>query len=137
MQDYLISTNKIQECDYNTQTNGENIPVNDTSVTDFCRNSWPENLQELYRRSCDNLKREECADLAKLLDKYSHCFAKSPTDLGRTSVVQHTIDTGNTQPIRTAPRMPPKAFEGEEEKIIKPPTLRRSPRNRQQAKHGT
>ncbi|KAJ8036035.1 hypothetical protein HOLleu_19893 [Holothuria leucospilota] len=52
------------------------------------------------------------------MEKYNSVFAKSPTDLGRTSVIQHEIDTGDARPIRQAPRRPPKAFEHEEEKVI-------------------
>ncbi|KAJ8037598.1 hypothetical protein HOLleu_18448 [Holothuria leucospilota] len=53
------------------------------------------------------------------MEKYNSVFAKSPTDLGRTSVIQHEIDTGDARPIRQAPRRPPKAFEHEEEKVIR------------------
>ncbi|KAH3880877.1 hypothetical protein DPMN_004799 [Dreissena polymorpha] len=35
------------------------------------------------------------------------------------SAVKHTIDVGNHRPIKVPPRRVPKAFEGEEEKIIK------------------
>ncbi len=52
------------------------------------------------------------------LIKHSDVFAKSPNDLGRTSVLKHKIDTGNSAPIRQRPRRPPIAFDKEEEKII-------------------
>ena len=39
-------------------------------------------------------------------------------DLGRTDVMEHTIQTGDARPIKLAPRRTPRAFVEEEEKII-------------------
>jgi hypothetical protein len=69
-------------------------------------------------KSCIDLDNEQQAELAKLLHKHSDCFSKSPTDLGITSLIQHEIDTGDAQPVKSAPRRPPMAFAGEEEKVI-------------------
>lgn len=44
--------------------------------------------------------------------KHSHVFAKSKDDLGRTSVVQHKIDTGIAIPVRQPPRRLPIARKG-------------------------
>ena len=44
------------------------------------------------------------------------CF---PMDLGRTDVMEHTIQSGDARPIKLAPRRTPRAFVEEEEKIIK------------------
>ena len=80
---------------------------------------WPDDLKALYNRSCDELNSAHERDkLALLLNKHCTTFARSPTDLGRTSVTQHSIDTGDAVPIKQRPRRPPRAFEGEEEKII-------------------
>ena len=80
--------------------------------------SWPEELQKLYDRSREDLPPHKQERLRELLNKHANTFAKSPEDLGRTSVVQHTIDTGDARPIRQPPRRPPKAFQGEEEKVL-------------------
>ena len=56
--------------------------------------------------------------LAGLIEHNKDTFAKGPTDLGQTSVVTHHIDTGTSKPIKQQPRWTPKAFEGEEEKIL-------------------
>lgn len=40
------------------------------------------------------------AKLEALLAKYDDIFAYTPDQLGRSSIVQHTIDTGDHQPIR-------------------------------------
>ncbi len=55
----------------------------------------------------------------RLVGKHAELFAKSPTDLGRTSLVCHKIDTGDARPVKQAPRRPPMAFAQEEQKIIK------------------
>ena len=41
--------------------------------------------------------------------KYQNVFAKSKYDLGRTTIVQHEIDTGDHPPIKQAPRRMPLA----------------------------
>ena len=41
-----------------------------------------------------------------------------PMDLGRTDVMEHTIQTGDARPIKLAPRRTPRAFVEEEEKLI-------------------
>ena len=79
---------------------------------------WSEKLQELYERSCETLSPNQQKTLRELLAKHENTFAKSAEDLGRTSIVQHTIDTGDARPIRQPPRRPPKAFQGEEEKVL-------------------
>ena len=80
--------------------------------------SWSDELKDLYVRSCKGLDTGERQRLAALLDKHRKSFAMSADDHGRTSIVRHAIDTGNASPIKQRPRRPPRAFEGEEEKII-------------------
>lgn len=48
---------------------------------------------------------EQTATLVRLLDEYSDVFSSGPDDLGRTGVVNHQIDTGNS--IKQAPRRVP------------------------------
>ena len=79
---------------------------------------WSRDLNQLYDRSCTELNSSEKDKLFALFEKHESTFANSPTDLGRTSVVQHTIDTGDAVPIKQRPRRPPRAFIEEEEKII-------------------
>ena len=81
--------------------------------------TWPDNLKALYERSCAGLNSYERDQLAALIGKHRRTFAKSLTDHGRTSIVQHAIDTGDAVPIKQRPCRPPRAFEQEEEKIIK------------------
>ena len=102
-----------------TSDNNETTKVEENMVSSACdTHAWCEGLRDLYDRSSKGLDQDQCSRLAELLNRHSICFATSPTDLGRTSVLQHSIDTGNAQPVRTPPRRPPMAFKGEEEKII-------------------
>ena len=75
-------------------------------------------VDELYQRNSMDLNADEKKQLRDLLIKHDNAFAKSPSDLGRTSILKHKIETGNARPIRQPARRPPRAFEGEEEKII-------------------
>ena len=56
--------------------------------------------------------------LQSLIFKYADCFSANATDLGRTSLLKHHIDTGSTPPIRFRPRRPPKAFQPHEDELI-------------------
>ena len=49
------------------------------------------------------LSRSENKCLADLLETYSHIFATSGLDLGRTNTVQHSIDTGDAHPNQQSP----------------------------------
>lgn len=80
--------------------------------------SVPEHLVELFECSSENLDQTERNQLKSLLIKHSDVFASSSSDLGRTSVVKHRIDTGDNPPAKQRPRRPPFAFADEESKII-------------------
>ena len=67
----------------------------------------PEHLLKLYRESAAHLSPEETPKLAEFLSKNEDVFARSADDLGRTSLVQHTIDTGNARPVKQPPRRVP------------------------------
>ena len=82
--------------------------------------SMPEHLKTLYEDSIGNLKTdEEKQMLADVLRQHESAFAKSPTDLGRCSVLKHMIDTGGAAPIRQPMRRTPQGFEHEEEKHLR------------------
>ena len=88
------------------------------SYSEVHMSAWCKDLHELYNRSCDGLNPDQQVELARLIDRHLTCFSTSPTDLGRTSILKHEIDTGDAQPVKTPPRRPPMAFEGEEERVI-------------------
>ena len=62
---------------------------------------------------------EQKLDLVDLLNQYRDVFAYSPTELGRTSVVKHHIDTGNNPPVRQRPYRTPQIQREQIDKHIK------------------
>ena len=53
--------------------------------------------------SSTNLTSQQQADLQRFLNKFSDVFATSDSDLGRTNVLEHSIDTQGHQPIYQRP----------------------------------
>ena len=97
------------------------LPVGDSEAAEIQRqmgqdspspkgSTWPDTVTRLYQRSSTSLNDTEREQLCGLLDKHMGLFAKSPTDLGRTAVVEHKIDTGHARSIKQAPRRLPHAF---------------------------
>jgi transposase InsO family protein/predicted aspartyl protease len=78
----------------------------------------PEHLQSLWERSTVNLTPEQGCEVRTLLLKHQSVFAKNKNDLGRTDIVQHRINTGNSAPIRQQPRRVPMAKKEEAEQEI-------------------
>lgn len=105
--------------DSTTEPSGKALRVSPASISkEIAISSWPEPLQDLYDRSCKDLNGEQKLHLRLLLDKYKNTFSTSPTDLGRTSVLEHSIPTGNACPVKLSPRRTPRAFVDQEDKII-------------------
>ena len=67
----------------------------------------PSQVRDLYERSADNLDDDQKVTLRKLLCEFSDVFSEGSHDLGRTSEVKHTIDTGDARPIRQPARRLP------------------------------
>ena len=67
----------------------------------------PPHLRHLYQESVTELNTEEAHSLAEFLVRNADVFAESASDLGRTSLVQHVIDTGEALPIKQPPRRVP------------------------------
>ena len=59
-----------------------------------------EHLIQLYNQSVVNLSSCEAETVMTLLTNYSTLFSKkNSNDLGRTSLIEHAIDTGYSKPI--------------------------------------
>lgn len=74
---------------------------------EFTSNQVPKHLQELMLRilrSAECLRPEQTARVQKLLSAYADVFAKGYLYLGCINRVQHHIITGNSPPIKYAPR---------------------------------
>ena len=61
----------------------------------------------------------ETLRLRSLLESYSDCFSTQEFDLGRTSVVTHTIDTGSNRPVKQPLRRHPPAHLEEIDRQVK------------------
>ena len=69
----------------------------------------PEHLQSLYKASSEHLNESQQSELATLLSECSTAFAVDDDDMGRTNVVQHTIDCSDARPVcQRARRLPSK-----------------------------
>ena len=55
----------------------------------------------------DDLTPQQREELAAAIYENRDLFSSGPTDMGRTGLVKHTIDTGDQRPIRLPPRRLP------------------------------
>ena len=78
----------------------------------------PEHLKELYEKSAKGKNEYEKKVIHWLLLKHQNVFSKNENDLGRTHLVEHTIDTGDAKPIKQPPRWLPMAFADEDRKAL-------------------
>ena len=76
-------------------------------------------LQGIVDRCGTQLTTTEQEQLHLLLTSYTDIFATNPMDLGRTSRLQHSIHTGETQPIRQRLRRLPLYRRGEVQQLLK------------------
>ena len=79
-----------------------------------------------------NLMPDQQTQLQALLDEYRDIFALSPNDLGRTNLVQHSIDTEGHAPIRLRPYRAPQVQKETSTvlKVINPVTMNSVTTNR-------
>jgi len=81
----------------------------------------PENnkiIEEMVSRVSPDLPDSTKGHLRQLLRKYNHVFSKNENDLGWTDLVTHTIDTGDSRPIRQQLRRHPPAHQEEIDKQV-------------------
>ena len=98
-----------------TSANTAEISQTTCSKTDI-----PDHLTDLYSKSCQNLKSDQQKIFKQLLIDNQNTFSKSSHDLGRTDLVQHTIDlVPGTKPIKQHPYRLPLAKRKEAENEIK------------------
>ena len=78
----------------------------------------PEHLSDLYSRSGKELTTGQQEVVAHLLSEYQDVFAATKTELGRTHLVEHEIDTGTTRPIKQRTRRVPLHKQDAEGKLV-------------------
>ena len=66
-----------------------------------------DHLQELIGRSCVGLSEEQCSRVSDLIKGFADVFSAGDHDLGRTNLAEHTINTGNSRPVKVPPRRIP------------------------------
>ena len=97
------------------------IESNSDETRSFCQNNIdnqiPSHLQKMWDDCKDNLTSDQKESVIKLLNQVEHLFSKGKTDIGKTDLVTHKIETGDSQPIKQAPRRLPfsKRHESEQE----------------------
>ena len=79
----------------------------------------PEHMKEMFLHSCVHLNDEESAEFGEVLIQYQGLFAKNDNDLGCFTEMEHSIDTGDTPPIKQRMRRTPLCFHNEEEAYLK------------------
>uniref|UniRef100_A0AC34FIH0 Reverse transcriptase n=1 Tax=Panagrolaimus sp. ES5 TaxID=591445 RepID=A0AC34FIH0_9BILA len=77
-----------------------------------------ERLKDLLNRDAPGFSSKGKARLQKLLEKYNMAFAVTDDEFGRTSVCEHTIDTGDARPIRQPARPIPLPMKHEVKSLI-------------------
>ena len=80
----------------------------------------PEHVRELYDKYGGQTLTNPWDQVAfyKLLDEFHDVFAKDKYDLGRATLAEHHIDTGDSAPFRQRPRRLPQAHHAEIEKQV-------------------
>ena len=67
----------------------------------------PEYLRPAWENAQENLTSDQSEQVKTLLMKHKDVFAKNKTDLGRTDIVKHKINTGTAAPVKQHPRRLP------------------------------
>ena len=65
--------------------------------------------QTLMGKLSKDLTGSQLRQVSELLDKYGDVFSENKFDMGRTHLVEHSIDTGANRPIRQGFRRHPRA----------------------------
>lgn len=89
-----------------------------TNASTADNNQLPIQLQDLFKRSQQNLSDDQVQELSQLLQHFHDVFAKHDLDLGCFTQVKHHIDTEDARPFREKMRRTPIGFEGEEQKHL-------------------
>lgn len=111
----LVDSSLLQPFNYTgaINTDGQLRKINET------QNNLPDHLLELYKNSVVHLNEEQSLKVFNLLIKYQSAFSKSKSDIGRTDIVKHKIDTGDAPPFKMQPRRLPMAKREAASKEIK------------------
>ena len=79
----------------------------------------PDNLSTLFSKTTASLNPSQTENVCNLLIEFQHMFSTGPLDLGRTTLVKHSIDSGDAHPLRQPPRRLPLAKREVSEQEVK------------------
>ena len=82
---------------------GKNSPSSDAQRNSSDDRQQPKDYSEFSDLSNSTLNDDEKVKFKNLFNKYRNVFAFPGDQLGRTSLVQHVIDTGDATPIKQRP----------------------------------
>ena len=77
------------------------VPVENKKLSSIQIHNAVANVDDLKINHGPNLTCEQKKQLFALIKDYRHCFANSTAEMGRTELITHTINTGDSQPIRS------------------------------------
>ena len=80
-----------------------------------------ENQERLWEMVCEagnSVNDNEKEQLFALVMEYADVFSLSSSELGRTTVLKHRINTGDSQPVHLPPRRIPQARREEVRRLI-------------------
>ena len=66
-----------------------------------------QSFSEIIGPTLDKLTDEQRRQIVEFLQEYDDMFSRGTFELGRTTLVEHSIDTGQNRPIRQALRRHP------------------------------
>ena len=78
----------------------------------------PTHLKEMYEKGCVHLSAKQKEEVKELLVEFQDVFSKNNYDLGKTHLLQHEVDTGDSRPTKQNPRRQSPAAAEAADKII-------------------
>ncbi len=79
----------------------------------------PDHVQEMLADALQDVPVNHQPIVTNLIRKYSTVFSTGETDIGRTSLVKHSIETGDARPIKQRPRRAPREQQEEIDRQVK------------------
>ena len=90
--------NQTADRNQNKEQETDNSEDKMASYSKVAMSTWNKDLRELYNRSSNGFNPDQQVERARRIDRYLTCFSTSPTDIGRSSILKHEINTGDAQP---------------------------------------
>jgi hypothetical protein len=89
-----------------------------TTTKDKIQEELPEKVETLWQNSNEYSNQDERVQLRQLLHKYMDILSNDEFDIGQFQGVEHTIETGEAQPIKQRMRRTPLHFVNEEKEQL-------------------